>query len=121
MGEAQRNAAQDAGAEAHGPVGRSQWVDVDRREHLRWVKVEGRAVNVLDIGESPVVVLLRRAGRVLAELAGDDSGDARKLVDADTGHLVMLERPARLPDLRAFLEKAPGPTAPPPNLRTLSR
>jgi len=33
-------------------------MDVDWREHLRWVKVDGRPVNVVDIGEGPVVVFL---------------------------------------------------------------
>jgi pimeloyl-ACP methyl ester carboxylesterase len=33
-------------------------MDVDWRAHLRWVEVRGRPVNVLDIGEGPVVVFL---------------------------------------------------------------
>jgi pimeloyl-ACP methyl ester carboxylesterase len=33
-------------------------MDVDWRAHLRWVRVKGSAVNVLDIGEGPVVVFL---------------------------------------------------------------
>jgi pimeloyl-ACP methyl ester carboxylesterase len=33
-------------------------MDVDWRAHLRWVQVKGSAVNVLDIGEGPVVVFL---------------------------------------------------------------
>ena len=44
--------------EAYGPVGRSAWMDVDWRAHLRWVPVADRPVNVLDIGEGPVVVFL---------------------------------------------------------------
>ena len=48
-------------------------------------------------------------------------GDARKLVYADTGHLVMLERPARFnADLRAFLTEAPAERTPWPQLRTLA-
>ena len=48
--------------------------------------------------------------------------DARKLVYADTGHLVMLERPARfVADLRAFLEEKPGERTPWPSLRSLSK
>jgi pimeloyl-ACP methyl ester carboxylesterase len=43
---------------AYGPVGRSPWMDVDWREHLRWVRVDGRWVNVVDIGSGPVVVFL---------------------------------------------------------------
>jgi pimeloyl-ACP methyl ester carboxylesterase len=33
-------------------------MDVDWREHLRWVQLDGRAVNVVDIGSGPVVVFL---------------------------------------------------------------
>ncbi|MEA2221349.1 MAG: hypothetical protein QOJ35_3975 [Solirubrobacteraceae bacterium] len=33
-------------------------MDVPWREHLRWVHVGGRAVNVVDVGEGPAVVLL---------------------------------------------------------------
>jgi pimeloyl-ACP methyl ester carboxylesterase len=36
----------------YGPVGRSAWLDIDWREHLRWVKVGGRWMNVVDIGPS---------------------------------------------------------------------
>jgi pimeloyl-ACP methyl ester carboxylesterase len=45
---------------------------------------------------------------------------ARKIVYEDTGHLVMLERPARFnADLRAFLEEGPGEQRPWPGARTL--
>jgi pimeloyl-ACP methyl ester carboxylesterase len=47
-----------AETEAYGPVGRSEWMDVDWREHLRWVRVDGRSVNVVDVGAGPVVVFL---------------------------------------------------------------
>ncbi|HEV2060446.1 MAG TPA: alpha/beta fold hydrolase, partial [Solirubrobacteraceae bacterium] len=43
---------------ADAPRGRPPWIDVDWRAHLRWVPVRGRPVNVLDIGEGPVVVFL---------------------------------------------------------------
>ena len=33
-------------------------MDVDWREHLRWVRVDGRPVNVVDIGAGPAVVFL---------------------------------------------------------------
>jgi pimeloyl-ACP methyl ester carboxylesterase len=33
-------------------------MDVDWREHLRWVRVDGRWVNVVDIGSGPVIVFL---------------------------------------------------------------
>lgn len=45
----------------YGPVGRSAWLDVDWRQHLRWVRVDGCAVNVVDFGdpidETPVVFI----------------------------------------------------------------
>jgi pimeloyl-ACP methyl ester carboxylesterase len=34
----------------YGPVGRSPWLDVDWREHQRWVVVEGRALNTIQLG-----------------------------------------------------------------------
>ena len=34
----------------YGPSGRSPWMDVDWREHQRWVTVGGRAMNVIDFG-----------------------------------------------------------------------
>ncbi len=37
--------------EAYGPVGRSEWMDIDWSEHLRWVRVQDRWMNVLDYGE----------------------------------------------------------------------
>jgi len=36
----------------------SDWMDIDWHRHLRWVRVQGRLVNVLDIGEGPAIVLL---------------------------------------------------------------
>ncbi|HET7296678.1 MAG TPA: alpha/beta hydrolase [Gemmatimonadales bacterium] len=37
-------------AAAYGPVGRSPWLDVDWREHQRWVMVDGQAVNTIELG-----------------------------------------------------------------------
>jgi pimeloyl-ACP methyl ester carboxylesterase len=34
----------------YGPAGRSPWLDIDWREHQRWVRVEGRWMNVIDLG-----------------------------------------------------------------------
>ena len=34
----------------YGPTGRSPWLDVDWREHQRWVTVEGRPVNTIEMG-----------------------------------------------------------------------
>ncbi|MCW3000899.1 MAG: alpha/beta hydrolase [Conexibacter sp.] len=36
--------------EQYGPSGRSAWMDIDWREHQRWVTVGGRAMNVIDLG-----------------------------------------------------------------------
>ncbi len=44
--------------DGYGPQGRSAWTDVDWSEYLRWVRVDGTPVNVLDIGSGPVVVFL---------------------------------------------------------------
>lgn len=37
---------------------RSAWMDVDWHEHQRWVTVEGRPVNVIDVGQGPAVLLV---------------------------------------------------------------
>src|SRR4051812_3242476 len=34
----------------YGPQGRSEWMDVDWREHQQWVRVAGRWMNVIDLG-----------------------------------------------------------------------
>lgn len=44
--------------EAYGPVGRSPWMDIDWRRHLRWVQVGGRPVNLVDIGEGPALIFV---------------------------------------------------------------
>jgi pimeloyl-ACP methyl ester carboxylesterase len=43
---------------AYGPQGRSEWLDIDWREHQRWVLVEGQAVNTIELGEGPPVVFV---------------------------------------------------------------
>jgi len=43
---------------AYGPVGRSAWMDIDWREHQRWVDVGGRPMNVIDLGEGPPIVFI---------------------------------------------------------------
>jgi len=43
----------------YGPDGRSAWLDVDWREHQRWVDVAGSPVNVIDTGEGgPPIVFI---------------------------------------------------------------
>ncbi|MBA3748702.1 MAG: alpha/beta hydrolase [Solirubrobacterales bacterium] len=44
--------------DAYGPVGRSEWMEVDWQQHLRWVKVEDRWMNLVDIGEGPIVLMV---------------------------------------------------------------
>jgi pimeloyl-ACP methyl ester carboxylesterase len=44
--------------DAYGPVGRSEWMDVDWSAHLRWVRVEDRWMNVLDYGTGSGTPLL---------------------------------------------------------------
>jgi pimeloyl-ACP methyl ester carboxylesterase len=44
--------------DAYGPVGRSEWMDVDWQQHMRWVKVEDRWMNIVDIGEGPIVLMV---------------------------------------------------------------
>jgi pimeloyl-ACP methyl ester carboxylesterase len=39
-------------------VGRSAWLDVDWREHQRWIIVNDRAVNVIELGEGPPIVFV---------------------------------------------------------------
>lgn len=51
----------DPGEHAHdgyGPSGRSRWLDVDWREHQRWVSVDGQPVNTIEIGEGPPLVFV---------------------------------------------------------------
>ena len=45
-------------AEAYGAVGRSEWLDVDWQEHLRWVRVQDRWMNIVDMGSGPAVVFI---------------------------------------------------------------
>jgi pimeloyl-ACP methyl ester carboxylesterase len=42
----------------YGPAGRSAWLDVDWRMHRRWMEVQGRAVNVVELGSGPAVVFV---------------------------------------------------------------
>jgi pimeloyl-ACP methyl ester carboxylesterase len=42
----------------YGPSGRSPWLDVDWRGHQRWLMVQERAVNAVEIGSGPAVVFV---------------------------------------------------------------
>jgi len=46
------------GAERAAP----DWRDVDWRAHQRWLRIRGRAVNAIDIGDGPPVVLVHGLG-----------------------------------------------------------
>ncbi len=50
--------SQQSAHDAYGPVGRSEWMDIDWQQHLRWVRVEDRWMNLVDIGEGPVVLMV---------------------------------------------------------------
>jgi pimeloyl-ACP methyl ester carboxylesterase len=36
---------------AYGPAGRSPWLDIDWRQHQRWVSVDGQEVNTIELGD----------------------------------------------------------------------
>jgi pimeloyl-ACP methyl ester carboxylesterase len=42
----------------YGSAGRSPWLDVDWREHQRWISVGGRWVDVIELGSGPPVVFV---------------------------------------------------------------
>jgi pimeloyl-ACP methyl ester carboxylesterase len=42
----------------YGPGKRSPWLDVDWREHQRWVSVEGRPINVIELGSGPPLLFI---------------------------------------------------------------
>jgi pimeloyl-ACP methyl ester carboxylesterase len=44
--------------DGYGPSGRSRWLDVDWREHQRFVQLAGWRVNVAEIGSGPPIVFV---------------------------------------------------------------
>jgi pimeloyl-ACP methyl ester carboxylesterase len=44
--------------DVYGPGGRSPWLDVDWRDHQRWVQVGDRPVNTIDLGSGPAIVFV---------------------------------------------------------------
>ena len=44
--------------DAYGSAGRPDWMDVDWRSHLRWVRLPDGDVNVVDIGAGPALLFL---------------------------------------------------------------
>ena len=47
---------------AYGPVGRSAWLDIDWQEHLRFVRVAGRRVNLVELGRGPALLFVHGIG-----------------------------------------------------------
>jgi pimeloyl-ACP methyl ester carboxylesterase len=50
-------AGRDRG-DGYGPSGRSPWLDIDWREHQRWITLGGRPVNVIELGEGPPLIFV---------------------------------------------------------------
>jgi len=50
--------SEQSAMDAYGPVGRSEWQDIDWQQHMRWVRVEDRWMNLVDIGEGPVILMI---------------------------------------------------------------
>jgi pimeloyl-ACP methyl ester carboxylesterase len=44
--------------DGYGSNGRAAWLDIDWREHQRWVMVDGRPVNVIEVGDGPPLVFV---------------------------------------------------------------
>ena len=44
--------------DAYGPVGHSEWLDIDWSAHQRWVRIEDRWVNVVELGSGPPLLLI---------------------------------------------------------------
>ena len=44
--------------EPYGAVGRSEWMDVDWQQHLRWVRVLDRWMNIVDMGDGPPLIFI---------------------------------------------------------------
>jgi pimeloyl-ACP methyl ester carboxylesterase len=42
----------------YGPQGRSAWLDLDWREHQRWVMLDGQPINVIELGEGPPLLFI---------------------------------------------------------------
>jgi pimeloyl-ACP methyl ester carboxylesterase len=49
-------------ASGYGPSGRSAWVDIDWREHSRWVRVQDRWANVVEHGSGKPVLFVHGLG-----------------------------------------------------------
>jgi pimeloyl-ACP methyl ester carboxylesterase len=49
-------------SEPYGSTGRAPWLDVDWRKHQRWITVNDRPVNVVELGEGPPIVFVHGLG-----------------------------------------------------------
>ena len=48
--------------DAYGPAARSAWLDVDWGEHRRFVRVDGRALNLVELGSGPPLLFVHGLG-----------------------------------------------------------
>jgi len=48
----------DPSGDDYGPSARSRWLDVDWREHQRWITVGGGPVNVIEMGSGPALLFI---------------------------------------------------------------
>lgn len=54
----QERVASTQDLDRYGPPDRSAWLDIDWREHQRWVTVNGRRLNVVELGTGPAIVFV---------------------------------------------------------------
>ena len=47
-----------ASSEPYGAGERSDWMDIDWQEHLRWVRIQDRWMNVVELGSGPPVIFI---------------------------------------------------------------
>jgi pimeloyl-ACP methyl ester carboxylesterase len=45
-------------SDAYGPQGRSEWLDIDWREHMRWATLSGSTVNYVELGEGAPLIFI---------------------------------------------------------------
>jgi pimeloyl-ACP methyl ester carboxylesterase len=48
----------ESASDVYGPPGRSPWLDVDWRAHQHWTVIDGRPINVVELGEGPPLVFV---------------------------------------------------------------
>jgi pimeloyl-ACP methyl ester carboxylesterase len=49
-------------ASGYGPSGRSAWLDIDWRQHQRWVRVQDRWANIVEYGEGKPILFVHGLG-----------------------------------------------------------